>query len=254
MNENKKIITSSPKKEYYKAQRRRLLPNQIRKKLTGPELSAKMADEAFTIIRSNLLFALATKEKKSVLITSAERSAGKSTTSANLAASFSKTGAKTILIDADMRLGTQHKNFHTGNQKGLSTLLATRAFLDNELSESVYKIADNFYLIPSGPVPPNPAELLASRQMSVLHEYLLDLYDYVIIDAPPVNLVADPLVLSDIVGGTLLVARHKQTRYEEFARIINILKERKIPFLGAVVGDVNRKHKCYDRNACYYNY
>jgi len=202
----------------------------------------KQVEEAFKIVRTNLLFTIAALKKKSILVTSAESGAGKSTVVANIALALSKTGSRVVIVDADMRKATQHRIFGVSNENGFSQMLITQENSD-PVPVVLENVAENLYLFPSGPIPPNPAELLGTDRVARFLSTMLDSYDYVLVDAPPINLVADSLVLTEVVGGTLLVVRQKQTQYEEITRMIQVLGERNAKIVGAVVTDVNRKNK-----------
>lgn len=133
--------------------------------------------EAYKNIRTGLLFALSTTKEKSIVCTSAEPGAGKSTSCSNVAITMAQTGAKVVLIDADMRKPTQHKIFRVSNSQGLSKLLSGLAPLKDSIQRDV---VTNLDLIPSGPIPPNPSELLGSENMLLLLEQLSQQYDYVL--------------------------------------------------------------------------
>ncbi len=198
--------------------------------------------EAYKAVRTNLLFALAPSKLKSVIVTGAEPGSGKSTTCSNLAITMAQTGAKVVLIDADMRKPVQHKIFRVSNTKGLSKLLGGLS----DLSDSFYgDLMPNLDLIPAGPIPPNPSELLGSERMAQLLLALAEAYDYIFIDTPPLNVVSDCLTLSDKTGGTLLVARQKQTHYEELQKAVGSLQNVGANVLGVVITDVSEANKPY---------
>ena len=159
--------------------------------------------EAYKMIRTNLLFSLATTNSRVVVFSSAEPSAGKSTLSANLAIVMAQTGARVLLVDADMRKPSQHRNFKKSRSLGLSKVLGGL----NTLDECIHtNVKPNVDLITSGPTPPNPSELLGSARMKELVEELQTKYDYVFVDMPPLCVVADALVVAPNAAGVVLVA------------------------------------------------
>ena len=192
--------------------------------------------EAYKMIRTNLMFSLATKESRAVVFSSAEPSAGKSTLSANLAIVMAQTGARVLLIDADMRKPTQHRNFQLSRTMGLSKILGGLATVE----ECLYKDAKpNVDVILSGPTPPNPSELLGSARMNSLLEEMGKQYDYIFIDMPPLCVVADALVVAPMAAGVVLVARHNQTMYEEFGEALEKVEQAGADLLGVVLSDMH---------------
>ncbi len=205
--------------------------------------------EAYKIVRANLLFTMVNLEKNIITISSAEPDAGKSTTCANLAATMAQMGAKILIVDADMRRPTLHKIFRISNHVGLSKLIVREA----DLEDVIYRDTQRSHVdvIPSGPIPPNPSELLgSSRMVDFLHE-VESQYDYIFLDTPPVNVVADALMMSDLVAGTLIVARQKQTRYDELKKAIEMFENLNAKILGVVITDVDWKYKPYARYKSY---
>ena len=198
--------------------------------------------EAYKIIRTGLLFALSTAQEKSIVCTSAEPGAGKSTTCSNVAITMAQTGAKVILIDADMRKPTQHKIFRANNAQGLSKLLSGLAAMKDTIQRDV---VTNLDLITSGPIPPNPSELLGSENMLNLLNRLSEEYDYIFIDTPPVNVVSDAFMLAKKVAGVMLVARQKQTHYEELQKAVESIRALEANVLGVVITDVSEQNKPY---------
>lgn len=207
--------------------------------------------EAYKMIRTNLLFTLANADSKVVVFSSAEPSAGKSTLCSNLAIVMAQTGAKVLLIDADMRKPVQHRNFRVSKTMGLSKILGNL----NSLDECIQReIVANLDLIPSGSIPPNPSELLGSDRMKKLLEQVEEKYDYVFIDSPPLGVVADALVIAPRSAGVVLVARQKQTTYDELEECISAIKQIDATMLGVVVTDVRSDSAGYMRydNKQYY--
>lgn len=207
--------------------------------------------EAYKMIRTNLLFTLANANSKVVVFTSAEPSAGKSTLCSNLAIVMAQTGAKVLLIDADMRKPVQHRNFRISKTLGLSKILGNL----NKLEDCLHKdVAPNLDLIPSGSIPPNPSELLGSERMKQMLAQVETQYDYVFIDSPPLGVVADALVIAPQSAGVVLVARQKQTTYDELEECVEAIKQIDATMLGVVVTDVHSESSGYMRydNKRYY--
>lgn len=202
--------------------------------------------EQYKTLRTNIMFSSVDKALKTVLITSATPSSGKSTTAANLASSFAKAGNKTILIDADMRKPTLHLFFGTRNNRGLSTAIVGEA----AINEVIKEIGDDgLNLMTSGPLPPNPAELLHSNKMKELLKLLSNTYDMVIIDSPPLLSVADAQILGGNVDGTIMVTNVKDNNRDLLAKAKNVLLKSNSNILGVVLNNMNMKGSEY-----YYSY
>lgn len=196
--------------------------------------------EAYKALRTNLLFALAATGGKTVVVSSSSPGEGKSTTSANLAITLAQTSARVLLIDADLRKPTQHSIFGVENSHGLSKFLVGMESLSESLKSGVESRLD---LLTSGPTPPNPSELLGSKNMNILLKKLEEHYDYIIIDSPPVNVVTDAVVLSANTAGILLVAKHNTTSYDSIKRALDAVKFAKANVLGVAISqytDANR--------------
>lgn len=201
----------------------------------SPRNVAFRVAEAYKMVRTNLLFTLANANSKTVVFSSAEPSAGKSTLCSNLAIVMAQTGAKVLLIDADMRKPVQHRNFRVSKTLGLSKILGNL----NTLEECIHhNVTPNLDLIPSGSIPPNPSELLGSERMKRLLEQAEGQYDYVFLDSPPLGVVADALVIAPQSAGVVLVARQKQTTYDELDECVDAIKQIDATMLGVVVTDV----------------
>lgn len=156
--------------------------------------------EQFRTVRTNIQFSSVDKQLKSIVFTSSAPSEGKSTVSNNVAVTWADQGKSVLIVDADMRRPTVHRTFRTSNAVGLSNLLAGTGSLDDAIHSTV---VDNLSVMPSGPIPPNPSELLGSPKMVNLLGVLTTKFDLVIIDAPPVNTVTDAQVLAARADGTV---------------------------------------------------
>lgn len=161
-----------------------------------------MVSEQFKTIRTNIQFSSVGEELHSIMFTSSEPSEGKSTVSNNVAVTYADQGTKVILMDADLRRPTVHKTFGVSNHFGLSGYLAGNASLDEIIQPTM---VDGLSVISSGPIPPNPSELLTSSKMATLLDDLKEKADLLIVDAPPVNTVTDAQLLGARVDGTILV-------------------------------------------------
>lgn len=161
-----------------------------------------IVSEQFKTIRTNIQFSSVDKKLKSILFTSSAPSEGKSTVSNNVAVTWAKQGDKVVLIDADLRRPTLHKTFNVNNEVGLSNYLLGNANFTEIIKPTM---VHNLYVITSGPVPPNPSELLGSMRTQDLLTRLSDSFDLLILDAPPANSVTDAQVLATKVDGVVLV-------------------------------------------------
>lgn len=164
------------------------------------------ASEAYKLLRTNLDFALSDGQGCRIIgVTSSTRGEGKSTTTLNLAYSIAEAGKLVLVIEADMRLPTYTKRLHIDAQKGISNLLAGQCTGADVLHRS--ELHKNMWVIPAGDIPPNPSELLGSEQMRITLNVLSKDFDYILLDLPPVMAVSDPLVVSKLTNGMLLVVR-----------------------------------------------
>lgn len=202
--------------------------------------------ESYKVARTNMAHALATIAPDrgcAVVITSFEPSAGKSLTSANLAITMAKRDRKVLLVDADMRKPMQHKLFAISNDRGLSSVLSGRY----TPAECIFKLQGNLHIMPCGPIPANPSELMDSSVMGELINAVRQVYDYIIIDTPPIGVVTDASALASKTDGVVLVARQKSTSSTELSRAVETLKKVDVPILGAIFTDVSGYSKTYGK-------
>lgn len=202
--------------------------------------------EQYRSIRTNIMYSSVDEPLKSVLFTSAAPSAGKSTTAANVAISFAQAGHNTILVDADMRRPTMHYTFEIANQRGLSTSIVGEVGLEQIIKATEI---ENLDIITSGPVPPNPAELLQSNKMEHVLRTLNMQYDYVIVDSPPLLSVADAQILGPRVDGAILVVSAKDSNRDRVIKAKDLLDKTDTNTIGVVM---NRKDMGTKENYYYY--
>jgi capsular exopolysaccharide synthesis family protein len=203
----------------------------LRDEPTSPEA------EAFRALRTNISFVNVDRPPSVILVTSARASEGKSVVSANVALAFAEAGTPTILVDADLRRPSQHRLFKVAGGVGLTNLLTES---NHPYSFAQFRVSPNLMVIPSGPLPPNPAQLLSSARMSTLLEQLRTSAEgtVVIIDTSPVLAVADPIALASKSDGCLFVIDSRQTRTATARRAMDALARVRTPILGGVLNKV----------------
>lgn len=204
--------------------------------------------EAFKVLRSNLHFLTIDREVKSLLVTSTAPDEGKSTISANLALTLAQTGKKVLLMDCDLRMPTLHKIFKAPNFRGLTNLLADMTTMEEAIQEIE---GTGVHFLSAGPIPPNPAELLASEKMSDLIMTLRASYDYILVDAPPILAVTDAVLISPKVDGVILVSAVNKTRVDRAKEARDQLLRANARILGVVLNGVERSR---DDQYYYYYY
>ena len=169
--------------------------------------------EAYRTLRTNIQFASVDKELRTILVTSPDSGAGKSSTLANLAVTMAQADYRVILVDCDLRRPTLHTLFNLDNNIGLVTMMLEDSALESPpLQETT---VPGLWLLASGPQPPRPSDLLGSQRMERIMETLLKQADVVLFDAPPVLAVTDAAVLATKVDGVLLAVRAGQTKREQ---------------------------------------
>lgn len=193
------------------------------------------ASEAFKVLRTNLQFSGVDRDLRSVLITSAGPGEGKSVVASNLAVAFAQSGKRTVLVDIDLRRPTVHQRFGVSNREGVTTGII------NGLAEAILSESriPNLWILPSGPIPPNPAELLGSHSMKRLVTQLTQWADMVIFDAPPVIAVTDSCVVAPLVDGVLLVVKLGVADKNMTLRAKQLLSNVKANIIGSVANGVD---------------
>lgn len=220
------------------------------------------ATEAYKLLRTNLSFTLPESDKncRVIGVISSIRGEGKSTTSINLSYTLAETGKRVLLIDADLRLPSVAKKLEMRQVPGLSDVLVG----SSELSDAIEKSQEleNWHVLSSGSIPPNPTEMLGSSHMVRLIENISENYDFIILDLPPVNIVPDALIVSPIVDGMVLVVRENLLERRELNKCIRQLELSDVKVLGFVMNATKEDRSSYshyrrykrDKYYKYYNY
>jgi capsular exopolysaccharide synthesis family protein len=202
--------------------------------------------EAYRTLRTNIQFSKTDGELKTIMFTSSGPGEGKSTTIANTAVALAQSGKQVILVDCDLRKPVQHKIFGKKN-RGLTNILVEEIEADRFIQDTQ---VENLRLLTSGPIPPNPSELLGSAKMKELIDYLKTQADYVIIDAPPVIAVTDASVLASRVDGVTLVVNSGSVRPEMAQKAKDLL----IKANGHILGVILNRVEIEEEHAYYYYY
>ncbi|HEK86596.1 MAG TPA: polysaccharide biosynthesis tyrosine autokinase [Candidatus Aminicenantes bacterium] len=224
--------------------------------VTNIELTSHFAPESvfaesYRSLRTALLLSAPQGSLKMVMITSPLPGEGKSTTISNLAISLAQMGKKILLIDADLRRPNQHHNFNIKNNNGLTNYLA----MDLEIEKIIKPtMVPSLYLINSGPIPPNPAELLSSDKMSQLLSKVREQFDFILIDTPPILAVTDAQILGRLVDGLVLVIRAETTPREALQQARELIDLLKLKTFGVVVNYLNLNHRGYYYRHYYRHY
>ena len=205
--------------------------------------------EAYRTVRTNLSFSDIDNELKTILFTSTKQNEGKSTVIANIAYSFSQLENKKILLmDLDLRNPTVHRMFQVGNTYGLMDNLK-----DNmNIEKCINKISENFHILPTGSIPPNPSEVLASKKMKYFVESIKEYYDYVFIDAPPVGVVSDASIISTYTDGVMFIIGANETELSHAQVAIENLKKTDANVIGAVLNKYDIGHSSFGYYGYYY--
>ncbi len=213
---------------------------------SGPSLQA----EAYKHLRTSILLSTAGRAPKSLLVTSSVPAEGKTTTVVNTATVLAQTGAQVLVIDADMRRPRLHQVFGLSNNDGLSAILSSDMTEADVLSK-INKFRDtNIYLLSSGAIPPNPAELLGSAQMRRLLDIVGETFNYIVIDSPPIASFTDGVLISSLVDGVLLVVHGGKTSRQVVKRTRQMLHEIGAKIIGVVLNKADVRSSDY----YYYHY
>ena len=212
-----------------------------------------IASESFRTLRTNIKFISSEKSIKSLIITSVAPGEGKSTIACNLSAMMASAGEKVVLLDGDLRRPTIHKYFNLDNTKGLSTYLIGGEKAEERIPVSKTEL-NTLDVITSGPIPPNPSELLVKKRMNDLIEKLKKEYDMIIIDSSPLLPVTDGLILASKADGVVLTFLANRTVKYSAMRVKSTLKNAGINIFGSILNRVEFKSGKYYGGYYYYHY
>ena len=200
-----------------------------------------VAAEAYRSLRTNIQYSSFDNKYQTLVVTSANPGEGKTTVAGNLALVLAQGESKVLLVDCDMRRPSIHKLFKISNTYGISDLL-----VGNKKLESVAnKYNDNLSIVPAGKIPPNPAEMLASKAMTAFLEEMKNYFDYIVLDTPPLQAVTDAQVLSTKVDGSLIVVRAGVTKKDAVHNAVSIIKKVKGNIIGTVLNVAETKKDKY---------
>lgn len=204
---------------------------------------SSVVSEQFRTVKTNIQFSMVDETLRTIVVTSAGPAAGESTIAANLAATFASNEKKVLLVDSDLRKPTVHKTFKVRNNDGLTTLLTDR---NASLEEVIYRThSDGLYVLTSGAIPPNPAELLASKRMEEIKQEMLDYFDMVIFDTPPLLAVTDAQVMASKSEGVIFVIPKGQANKEEVIKAKDLLEKVQANVVGAILNRVDKSDDSY---------
>lgn len=220
---------------------------KLTKLVTLDQLSSVV--EAYRMLRTSVLLSAAGSPPKTILFTSGQPGEGKTTTAINTAISLSQLGSSVLLIDADLRRPSVHRAFKMSQAQGLSTFLSRQV----DIEPLIQKLwVPNLSVLPCGPIPPNPAELISSERMRELLKQLAGRYDHILIDSPPLINVTDPVILSTMVDGVIMVVHAGRSTRDIVRRARQELSSVGAKIFGVVLNNLDVKREGYDSYASAY--
>ena len=230
------------------------MERKIAPKRSDPKKHTKKSQfdnmEVYRQLRTNIEYSSFNKDIQVICVTSSNPAEGKSSVASNLATVAIAKYEKVLLIDCDLRKPVQHKIFKVSNKLGISNLMKVKSEIDLEIGGYFQKFKDNstdgkLYVLTSGKSVPNPQEMLASDRFKELIEKFREMFDYIIIDCPPLNAVADAIPVSSIVDGTLFVVSAMDTAKQEAKNALTMLQRNGANVLGCVLTKVDITSKSY---------
>lgn len=230
------------------------MERKIASKRSDPKKHTKKSQfdnmEVYRQLRTNIEYSSFNKDIQVICVTSSNPAEGKSSVASNLATVAIAKYERVLLIDCDLRKPVQHKIFKVSNKLGISNLMKDKSEVDLEIGGYFQKFKDNstdgkLYVLTSGKSVPNPQEMLASERFKELIEKFREMFDYIIIDCPPLNAVADAIPVSSIVDGTLFVVSAMDTDKREAKNALTMLQRNGANVLGCVLTKVDITSKSY---------
>lgn len=216
----------------------------------GKVQSDNRFSEIFRVVRANVEFAITPSQARVLMVTSSEKGEGKTTIATRLALAFAEANKQTILVDADLRLPQVHQEFSLENRFGLTSILVNVSSRNTTLENYIHATPQpNLWVMTSGAIPPNSAELLHSDAMSALIDTLRERFEVVILDTPPVLAVADAMTLAPKTDGIIFILENGRARFTTAREALTRLRRSNTPLLGAVMNKVARDSRGY-----YYDY
>lgn len=236
-----------------------VVPGELAARLVAGRDPRNPVSEAYRSLRTNLTFSNPDKPPKTIVLTSPLPQDGKSTSAANLSITLAQQGIRALLIDADLRRGVLNHVFGVERDPGLTTILTGQCGITDAVREIDLGESGTLHFLPSGPYPPNPAEILGSQRMKALIETLEERYDLIVIDSAPLTVVTDAAVLGTKADGVIVVARANVTEKGALTYSVEQLKNVRAPILGCVLNDVDfrrdsRYYSSYGKYGYYYAY
>ncbi len=226
--------------------------DNLRERDLGVFLDPKsVAAECCRSIRTNILFMSPDKPLKIMVVTSPSPQEGKTTTAINLGITMAEAGSKVLLIDTDMRRPRLHRSFGVPNQTGISTVIVGKATVDEAVKRTD---VPNLDVMPCGPVPPNPSELLHTERFGHVLAQISKMYDRVILDSPPTSAVTDPAVLGNLADGVVLVVKAGETTRDAATHARRQLATANARLVGVVVNAIDFSNPAYGYEYYYRNY
>lgn len=202
-----------------------------------------IVSEQFRTIRTNIQFSMVDQNLKTISVTSAAPSSGKTTVASNLAGAFAAQDKRVLLVDTDMRKPTVHKVFQAQNHPGLTNLLTNRSLTLEDVARDSY--VEGLDFITCGIIPPNPSELINSNRMGELIQEMESSYDLVIFDNPPLLAVTDAQILATKVDGTIVVVPQGEVKKDELDQTAELLEKVNANVLGSVLNKVDADSDTY---------
>jgi capsular exopolysaccharide synthesis family protein len=224
-----------------------MVPRDVATRLLAGTDPKNPIAEAFRTVRTNITFAFAERQPKTIVFSSPMPGDGKTTTTSNLAITMAQQGLRVLLIDADLRRGVLHSAMGVPRQPGLSNLLVAGQSLQDVVHSIEFADGVRLGFLATGTLPPNPAELLGSQRMRELLTEMESQFDAILIDSPPLNVVTDAAVLGTFTDGVIVVARAGVTTADSLRMSVDLLHHVRARVLGAVLNGID-----FRRDSHYY--